>query len=302
MSPAILHIGYPKTATKWFQQVFYPAIEGTFLVSRDDVFKSIAFNDVFSFDATVVKSKLEDLASSKRLVICDEILVGGLDIGFGNGEFAHSMAIRIHEMFPDAKVIIFIRNQHNALESAYSHYIMSGGTYSPSRFLGVKPIFHKPFMGYHLFNPGLLEYDRVIRLYISLFGSENVHIFLYEDFEKNPTEFIEQFCKTLQLSISEKLSFNRLNSRYSAIALQKQRFLNRFTLGNTPYKHYFFNIPFIYRFSRHITLSIDRIMALPRFTFSGKIHCWIDSRYRESNLKLTEWIAIDRLKQWGYPL
>lgn len=302
MTSSILHIGYPKTATKWFQEEFYPKLTDIYFVKRADVFNRFVFTDVFSYSTDQFKGWLALEAGSKRVVICDEILVGGLDIGFGNGEFAMLMSERLHEVLPDSQVVIFIRNQHTALESAYSHYIMSGGTYSPSRFLGIKPMFNKPFMGYHLFNPKLFEYSNLIEHYATLFGKDRVHVFLYEDFAENPHSFIAHFCSKLMLEFAGNLSYKRLNTRYSWLALQKQRFLNRFTLGNTPFKQYFINIPCLYRYSRQFTITIDRYFNLPTFKFDRKVHGWIESRFRKSNLSLTQWVAKEKLTHWGYPL
>lgn len=302
MSASILHIGYPKTATKWFQEEFYSKLTDIYFVRRADVFKRFVFTDVFSFSPDQFKGWLAPYAGSKRVVICDEILVGGLDIGFGNGEFAKLMSERLHKVLPDSQVVIFIRNQHTALESAYSHYIMAGGTYSPSRFLGIKPMFNKPFMGYHLFNPKLFDYSKLIEHYITLFGKDKVHVFLYEDFAENPEQFIAHFCSNLKLELPENLSYKRVNMRYSWLALQKQRFLNRFTLGNTPFKQYFLNIPFLYRYSRQITHAIDRHFSFPRFKFDREVHKWIESRFRESNQSLSQWVDSEKLRHWGYPL
>ncbi|MDI3527886.1 MAG: hypothetical protein PWR03_2070 [Tenuifilum sp.] len=301
MSKTILHIGFPKTATTWFQQTFYPNIKNAYFLSRDFVFDNIAFQDIFSFNHQEIKNKIKQISGDKRVLICDEIFLGGLDIGFGNGEFFELMAKRLYLLFPDAEIVFFIRNQHAALESAYSHYIMSGGTYSAKRYLGIKRLYRKPFMGYHLFNPKVYEYDKVIGTYVTLYGVDKVHIYLFEEFEKDPSEFIKHYCEDLQIDLNEKISPNRLNKRLSSISLQKQRFLNRFTLGNTPYKQYFFNIPRLYNFSRSLTKYIDSFFSLPKFQFSKDIHNWIEKRFKDSNQNLSTWIDADRLKHWGYP-
>lgn len=302
MESTILHIGYPKTATTWFQQVFYPLIPNICFANRSDVFEKFVFLDTCSFNADEAKQWFKSLAGSKRLVICDEILLGGLDIGFGSGEFVQYMAERLHQVFPNPEVVIFIRNQHTALESAYSHYIMSGGTYSVERFLGIKSIYSKPFMGYHLFNPKFFEYDRMIKLYSSVFGESNLHVFLYEDFLANPNHFIDTYCSQLQLQRPKEIKWGKLNVRPSSLMLQKQRFLNRFSYGNTPYKQYFFNIPGFYRVSRSLTAALESHLVLPPFKFSSKIHEWIDNRYRTSNQLLTQWVDGNQLAKWGFPM
>lgn len=302
MESTILHIGYPKTATTWFQQVFYPSVPDIFFASRSDVFEKLVFLDTCAFKADEAKLWFRTESGNKRLVICDEILLGGLDIGFGSGEFVQLMAERLHQVFPNPEVVIFIRNQHTALESAYSHYIMCGGTYSVRRFFGIKPVYGKPFMGYHLFNPKLFEYDRVMKLYSSVFGESNLHVFLYEDFLDNPNHFIDTYCSQLRLQRPKEINWGKLNVRPSGLMLQKQRFLNRFSYGNTPYKQYFFNIPGLYRASRSLTAAVDSHFTLPPFRFSSRIHEWIENRYIKSNQQLTQWVDGNQLARWGYPM
>lgn len=302
MESTILHIGYPKTATTWFQKLFYPSVSNISFVNRSDVFEKLIFLDTLAFNAEEAKLWFSTLAGNKRLVICDEILLGGLDIGFGNGEFVQLIAERLQQVFPNPQVVIFIRNQHTALESAYSHYIMSGGTYSVKRFLGIKQVLGKPFMGYHLFNPKLFEYNRVINLYASTFGKSNLHVFLYEDFSANPKIFIDRYCSLMRLESPKDIVIDRYNVRLSALMLQKQRILNRFSYGNTPFKQYFFNIHGLYKLSRRFTETIDNHFKLPAFRFTPEIHEWIENRYRASNRSLTEWITPEQLTRWGYPL
>ncbi|HOK62204.1 MAG TPA: hypothetical protein PLF12_11930 [Tenuifilum sp.] len=302
MKSPILHIGYPKTATKWFQNEFYPNVSGVYPVMRKDLFDRLVFTDIYSYSPSHFRGWITGEAGSKRLIICDEILVGGLDIGFGNGEFVLLMSQRLHDTFPDSQVVILIRNQHTALESAYSHYVMAGGTYSPSRFLGIKPMFIKPYMGYNQFSTKLFEYDKLIDLYISLFGKDKVHIFLYEDFAENPNRFIALFCNTLQLDAPQGQTLNRLNARYSYIALQIQRFLNRFALGNTPFKQYFINFPSIYKISRSLILATDKYCSFPKYKFDKKVHHWVELRFKESNQCLSQWVSKEKLLRWGYPL
>jgi len=157
-------------------------------------------------------------------------------------------------------------------------------------------------MGYNQFSTKLFEYDKLIDLYISLFGKDKVHIFLYEDFAENPNRFIALFCNTLQLDAPQGQTLNRLNARYSYIALQIQRFLNRFALGNTPFKQYFINFPSFYKISRSLILAADKYCSFPKYKFDKKVHHWVELRFKESNQCLSQWVSKEKLLRWGYPL
>ncbi len=302
MITPILHIGYPKTATKWFQQIFYPMVKDAVYIPRPFLFEHFVFKDIFTFSSSETRKYFFKYSDGKRIIICDEVLVGGLDIGFGSGEFVKLMVDRLSAVFENAQIVVLIRNQHTALESAYSHYIMTGGTYSPERYFKLKTGFSKPFMGYPLFSPKLFEYSKLLGFYEGLFGKSSLKVFLYEDFADNPSHFVEQFCSAIKIEVPEGISFERLNKRYSCIALQKQRFLNRFSLGNTPFKQYFINIPQLYGISRGITQVIDRCFNFKPYRFNAKIHRWIEEYYAESNRNLEKWVDPEKLKRWSYPL
>ena len=67
------------------------------------------------------------------------------------------------------------------LKSMYSQYIKMGGT------LPIKQFVYDPIV-----TPGLLErlkYHKIIDAYVELFGRENVHIGLFEEFIKDKFTF-----------------------------------------------------------------------------------------------------------------
>ncbi|HOG73210.1 MAG TPA: hypothetical protein PK839_10525 [Tenuifilaceae bacterium] len=305
MEPAktILHIGYPKTATKWFQKKFYPKLNNIFFVKREEVFKWLAFRNIFDYSPVNTLEHLAGIANRKRLVICDEIILGGLDIGFGSGEYVYMMANRLRETFCDASIVIFIRNQHDALESAYSHYIKAGGTYSVKNYLGISKKFTRPFQNYHFFNSDLFQYSSIIGLYSKLFGRENVHVYLYEDFQSNIEVFINQFCTDFDLLPDGELNFQPTNVRLPFFSIRLMRLFNHFTAKNTIFKHYFFSLPRFYRILQSGVRRLAGILPFNRpFTFSSDIHSWIDERFRMSNRQLSDWVDMDKLKDYGYPL
>lgn len=299
----ILHIGYPKTATKWFQKKFYPNLNEIIFVKRREVFDWLAFRNMLDYSPSKTIEYFTGIAKKTRLVICDEIILGGLDIGFGSGEYVCMMANRLKETFGEASIVIFIRNQHEALVSAYSHYIKSGGTCSARKFLGISRRHMPPFIDYHLFNPDMFQYNQIIGLYDSLFGRENVHVYLYEDFSKNPEGFIESFCKDLNLTINHELDYNPQNVRFSKRSAVIMRFFNHFTSKNTIFKHYIVSIPRLYQVLISATGKLDRANpGLQPLAFSSDIHSWIDERFRLGNRQLSAWVDMNKLEEYGYPL
>ncbi len=303
MGKNILHLGFSKTGTHWFNDQVYKNNEGVYLLTRKEVFCNLAFMNTFEYSPADTYRLFQDQSLGKRLVICDDILLGSLDIGFGSGEYVCMMANRLKETFGDASVVIFIRNQHEALVSAYSHYIKSGGTYSARKFLGIFRSHRPPFIDYHLFSPDLFDYSKIIGLYDDLFGHENVHVYLYEDFSRSPESFIQSFCEDLNLTINQVLDFQPQNVRLSAWSAGIMQFFNHFTSRNTIFKHYIFSIPRLYEVLISATGKLDRAFpALRPLAFSGGVHSWIDERFRMGNRELARWVNMEKLRKYGYPL
>lgn len=305
MSRPIIHIGYPKTATTWFQKVFYPSLKDVFYINRDLISDQLIFPDVFSYSPQNTAKLFSEHSQHRRLVICEELLLGGLDIGYGSGEFISQMANRLKNTFPDAEIVIFIRNQHSVLESAYSHYIKSGGTYSVRKYLGLEGRFKLKFQNHHLFNPAFFNYADVINLYTDLFGRDRIRVFLYEDFRNNPEKFLLNYGEALNLKMPNNVDFGIIeNARLTRISVILLRFLNHFTQRNTPFKNYFTKCPSLYPYLILLSNRVDKLKFAQRkpFRFNDDIHVWIEDYYKDKNRLLAEYVDIKKLKEYKYPL
>ena len=125
-----------------------------------------------------------DASRKKAMVISHESLHSGPE-WFGS-EFV-MMAERIKKVFPEARIIIGIRNQAEYIESNYKEYIVHGGKLSFRYFINSS----------YGFNYGLkskLMFDQAISLYHKLFGKEHVHVYLLEDFKLNLENELNRIC------------------------------------------------------------------------------------------------------------
>lgn len=134
MNPPIFHIGYHKTGTTWFQVNYYPRIYDLQLISREETQKILLKPRPFDFSLDKVKNQINS-NTQKRLVFCDEELSGNIHNGGLNGLLTKEIGYRIKESFPNAIVVLFIRNQIDMIASVYNQYVKKGGTLSIEKYL-----------------------------------------------------------------------------------------------------------------------------------------------------------------------
>ena len=111
----ILHIGYQRTATTWFQKQFFPLVKNVIFLTHDDL-----PGELFSAsdESTHVKLRNHFQAYTRPLIISDENLLGTY-----SKNNLYSNAYRYKSIFPEAHILIFIRNQVEKYISNYSFYI-----------------------------------------------------------------------------------------------------------------------------------------------------------------------------------
>ncbi|MFN3287225.1 MAG: hypothetical protein ACK40H_02150 [Sphingomonadaceae bacterium] len=146
----LLHIGLHKTGTSWFQEVVIPdagnrlAPVGEPLEPRRDIVRPHPYH----FDAVALRAKYDPLMEQVEArgcvpVISDERLSGNpLSGGFDT----RLLVDRLADLFPQARVLLVLREQRAMLKSIYDQYVRTGGGCAIERFLdpgsrGVTPWF-----------------------------------------------------------------------------------------------------------------------------------------------------------------
>lgn len=296
----IFHIGFHKTGTTWFQNYYYPFVTNASYINAINT-KDI-FVDKNAFDTNYENLKLID--DSNTLIFCHEELSGNIHTGGMNAYVTKGIANRIKSIYPDAKIIIFIRNQIDMIASCYSQYVQEGGTYSVERYLhhlDYKRYWRAPLFSFEHFN-----YYNVIEYYSNIFGKSNIFIFLYEDFENNINEFIISFEKQLKIH-SNWASKSRLNVRYRTVPMALARLRNIFCRNDVLYKYYFCNLPIpgLLKKSNKLLRYLNRYRIFGRVVNSEELLGlstvqYIKSYYSESNQKLCKKFDID-FKKYKYP-
>ena len=289
----ILHIGYPKTGTTWFQKNYFPFVKGVSFYSHTTIQELIGTNND-RLDENKAKKNIALAQKKGHLVISDESLLQG-------PKKMEASALYHKHVFEDATVILFIRNQVKKYASNYSEYIKAGGTKTFANFL-IKPNGE--------YNGGEKHcYDKTLDIYYSIFGRENVFIYLYEDFEDNPVKFIQEFTKKHMLDIDlEQINFKRVNRSLPRKLIQLKRILNKFTKRQTGWvalktrKDYIFHIPLWYEITHILFKQLSKIGFRSKGILSTKDKAMVADFFRESNRRLMEDYGFEEIKRYNYPV
>jgi len=309
MNRPIVHIGYHKTATTWFQKSFYPTVRNFAYVPRGRVKQAFLSDTPFSFDPAKAREVLQ-LDAVLPPILCEEELSGYLHNGGLIGYLSAEMAHRIKAVFPDAQIVIFIRSQADMIAACYQQYIRGGGTYSVRRYLFPKRYLHgaaaEPCK-IPRFSFAHFEYDRLIAHYDAIFGRENVNVVPYENFRNDMAGTLAELQEKLGFEAEPgRKAEKRVNQSYGPALIPIARFLNLFTARTVLDKRTLLNIPYWYTVRRFILEQLNATGLFGRppkpERLLGKDICGhIADYYAESNRRLATLRDLP-LKDLGYPL
>ena len=192
----LLHIGLQKTGSTWLQNRLFNQPDYGFVSVPDRIVIDDAFlgGNPFTFEVERARAMMQPLfdeaaASSTTPVVSHELLAGQ---PLADGIDSQILADRLKATFPDARVLIVIREQRSMLLSTYKQYVKASGT-RPLRELWrdrVPRERRRP-------GPGLdwLAYHHLIAYYRSLFGSDRVLVLPFELLQRDAATFAGEICK-----------------------------------------------------------------------------------------------------------
>lgn len=242
----IFHIGYHRTSTTWFQQVFYPRLTQACILARADVRNTLIEPRAYEFDSELARAKLLECAGEEPFVACEENLSGYLHNGGLGGLVSREVARRIHASFPEARIVIFIRSQPAIVAASYAQYVRGGGTRTidsyvlgQERAAGALKYWYKApqfALKHFVYGPLIADYQR-------LFGVERVFVRTYESFAADSLPFLKRFAEELDIAMDwDGLSLDRVNASLSPRSLAILRRLNLFTPRSVQNKQYLCDI------------------------------------------------------------
>lgn len=304
-APALLHVGYPKTASTYLQQAIFnnpdfglalpggPASRG-YLV---DWFRA---SDGYRFDPGAVAEEMAALeapvrAQGLRPVWSDETLLGNPITRTYDGAWILDKIARLERPM---KVLITIRRQPDLILSAYREYLKLH-RHSLTDFIGTgdeprsyRPILHEEY----------LQFDIAARQWGQAFGHDNLLVLPQELLRADPAGFIARLADFLGVAAPPVLDDQARNVGLGGTAL----------LASRPLNGLFLRSPLSQRRNgaervvRKMLQLINRLApaALDRRidqSMRARIAARFDGTYAASNRRLSELTNLD-LAALGYPV
>lgn len=316
-----LHIGYHKTATTYLQDVVFNQIPGVTYLGRRwinselrDFFEEYKFTHDLNFSPKTYRAKFDDIlehsidhslslinadSKTEKILISHESLHSGAE---WFGVEIISRAERLKSVFPSAKIIIGIRNQVDYIESNYKEYIFLGGR------LSLKYLLYESFaFRYGLFTK--LQYDKVISLYMDLFGRDSVYVYLHEDLKNNFDMAIQGIVSFIDADLDVDLSSKSINRGLGAFSLELLRIVNNLVAYdfNEQYQNRFLrnsNLREKYRFKfANLLKKIEALLlkdTRPKRRLISKSDInYINDYFKDSNKSLADLLSRD-IANLGY--
>mgnify|MGYP006301198017 CR=1 FL=1 len=227
-APVLVHVGYHKTGTTWFQRNLFTATHGyTQLLDHDEVFVGIVQPHSLHFDPEAVAARIRERLAAVPAdcypVISSEILSGN---PFYGGRESEVYAQRLARLMPQARILITIREQISAIASTYMQYLRRGGTKRPEQFFTERAV-----AGYSAFDPAHFEYDRLVAHYMELFGADRVHVETNEALAQDPAALATRLADFVGQPAPSGVNSGRVAPSAPEVAVPVLRRLNHLRAG-----------------------------------------------------------------------
>jgi hypothetical protein len=295
----LVHIGYHKTGTTWLQrEVFNSSAAGFSQLGGAQ--RLIAVN-AFSFKPRKVRNQMERrigevLDRGLTPVLSSERLSGAPHFGGYDSEI---IADRLAAVFPNARIMVVIREQKEMFLSIYKQYIRRGGAASLRQYLAA------PRDGYWIpqFRFEYLEYHRLISHYQDLFGTRNVLVLPYELLRARPEDFLAKVSGFVGLPPA-KPRFQRMNVSLSALSLSLRRHANRYLVQDPVNPAPPFAFPRSHEILERSCRAVDAIapetlLEIHERRWRHRAAREVGTRYAGSNARTAALTGLD-LREFGY--
>jgi len=174
----VLHIGYHKTATTFLQEEVFTKLQ------RENP-DTVDYYD--TFDISIQPKK-------EITIISDENLDGGSYRLSCTEEKQLAILDALKKLYPEAHIIVGIRDDYDWLVSAYKQYMLGYGHTN----------IHK-----YVFNNQALKMDVYVKEVKKRF--KHVYVFDFDRFKTNPTKAVDELCNFIGLPTPKNINYSKRN-------------------------------------------------------------------------------------------
>jgi hypothetical protein len=218
----------------------------------------------------------------------------------------------IYEMVPDAKIIAMIRNPVDMIYSYHGQRLFNGTEdinnfekaieAIPERKLG-KHLPNDPYPIEGLFYLDIAKYTEQVRRYINVFGRENIHIIIFDDFKSDSLSSYTSTLNFLGLSANISHELPDDNITRNASKHYKSQFMKKM-ISNPPK-----SLSIIGKMimpNRRIRQNIWRNIKImniewqPRPKLNPEIYLKLQKYYRSEVEDLSQLLDRDLITLWNY--
>lgn len=227
-APLLIHIGLHKTGTTWLQQGIFADESYGFVQAwpRTVVDEAFIGGNPLAFDAEHARSLVQPFVeraekSGSVPVVSHEPLSG---LPALNGYDSKTIADRLHDTYPQARILIVIREQRSMMLSVYKQEVTNSATTTIARMWReyTPAERRRPTPGLDVF-----AYDRLIAYYQKLFGAENVLVLPYELLVRDDVAFASKIFSFVGLAARTDLPKNRPNAATPGFLIAALRTTNK---------------------------------------------------------------------------
>lgn len=194
----LVHVGYPKCASSWLQSSVFTqaaAVVTPWPTVTNEVIEKFVWLSDGNFDAAAVRQEFFDdwraIGRRGMAVVSHEVLVGNPILGIYG---ADHVAERISKVFPEARILICVREQASLAHSIWCEYVRRGGAVPFETFVSREGV----GTGYRsMCAPEYFDFASVVAKYAELFGRDRVLCLPIEVLRRAPQEFsrrLAEFC------------------------------------------------------------------------------------------------------------
>ncbi len=232
-------------------------------------------------------------------VISNETLTGAAFYKNINNKL---IADRLSTLFPQARIMVTIRNQHDLIESLHREHIRMGGTMTLNQFIGYRRGVFLPsyLLDDHTINPEMFNYVSLLKYYVGLFGAERVFVCPYEELLTNPRSFVKNILSFMGLTNVPDFKNVVHNRGYGSRQMRVARVFNRLLRSRLNPRGIIpeFNLPGWGRMNvkllNRILQSEASFKILGRHTSANhEVKNALKERFREANEELSRMFNLD---------